>query len=159
MLSDSWVTVKKGRNITRRFSSGYVLPAKQDILRVDPRGLEPLTSAMRRRHEWFAIAHHCGWLLEVLCLPKANYGYSCSSLRVGGRGRLAAGLVYRWCSRCILKVKRLETAGERLSVNTASLLHPSQGSATLWNATRCFNGPKPVGTAKTWKWQLEQNVR
>ena len=43
------VTVKKSRAATRLFSSAHVLPANRGVKEVDPRGLEPLASAMRRR--------------------------------------------------------------------------------------------------------------
>src|SRR5829696_5484873 len=37
----------------------HVLPANPQKKRVDPRGLEPLTSAMRGRREEFASVCHC----------------------------------------------------------------------------------------------------
>jgi hypothetical protein len=50
-LGISWVTVRKGRKKVRSFCCVHVFPANRSNNGVDPRGLEPLTSAMRERHE------------------------------------------------------------------------------------------------------------
>jgi hypothetical protein len=52
-------TVKKVQVTAWTFPSICALPANSQFYRVDPRGLEPLTSAMRRRRKGFAVVLEC----------------------------------------------------------------------------------------------------
>src|SRR5919112_60150 len=57
-LGISWVTVRKGRKKVRSFCCVHVFPANRSNNGVDPRGLEPLASAMRGRSEGFAAVRY-----------------------------------------------------------------------------------------------------
>jgi hypothetical protein len=43
--------VNKGRAAPRPFSRDRFLPAKRHFVEMEPRGIEPLTSALQRRHD------------------------------------------------------------------------------------------------------------
>jgi hypothetical protein len=50
-LGISWVPVRKGRKKVRSFCCVHVFPANRSNNGVDPRGVEPLASAMRGRRD------------------------------------------------------------------------------------------------------------
>jgi hypothetical protein len=62
-------------------------------------GLKPTLYGFYVLPDLLADVCHSYWLLRESGLGKPNRRRTCSSLRVEGRGRLAPGLVYRWCSR------------------------------------------------------------
>jgi hypothetical protein len=112
-----------------------------------PAGFEPATGGLEVRPSLRAGVRPSLWLLELCGLPKPNCRQICSSLRAGGRGRLATALVYGWCrgwcSRSTPRVRRLETTGKRSSPRVLlwfKIILPTGGDSFV---CRCCVHPAP----------------
>ena len=62
------------RQDTNESNYPRILPANRYILGVEPRGFEPLTSAVQRRRKGFAVVHYCS--KNRLNKPNPRYGPS-----------------------------------------------------------------------------------
>ena len=61
------------RQDTRESNYSRILPAKALVLQVEPRGFEPLTSAVQRRQDSLLV-------VSIACKMPANYRVSASTL-------------------------------------------------------------------------------
>src|SRR5215208_5649075 len=97
---------QRPRAILTPFLVPQVLPAKLGVFGVDPRGLEPLTSAMRERYCLPLVVRLCTWLGRDFTIgmgSAANLARSCAYMCAGGSWP-------RWCSGWCTLVAQMQDA-------------------------------------------------
>jgi hypothetical protein len=81
--SSSHVTVKRGSISFCLFVTPFVLPANGGKNRVEPRGFEPLTSAVQSQIHDVVVVRRCSKMPAKQPLPAGDVSWSFAIVRVG----------------------------------------------------------------------------